>query len=218
MSKMKRNLVAFGMVLASVTAVWALQLGSRSADEWATILEREQRVQGLKIEEVVAGLNLKPSDKVADIGAGTGVFSGPLAKAIGSSGTLFAVEVDQDLLDIIGERAVKENLGNIRTVLGEFEDPKLPASDLDVAFFHDVLHHIENREEYLKATASYLNPEGRMVVIDMIKGHPDAGHKNQPEMQISQDEVESWMKAAGLTLIEEVDLFENKFFIVFGRR
>ena len=218
MSKMKRNLVAFGMVLASVTAVWALQLGSRSADEWATILEREQRVQGLKIEEVVAGLNLKPSDKVADIGAGTGVFSGPLAKAIGSSGTLFAVEVDQDLLDIIGERAVKENLGNIRTVLGEFEDPKLPASDLDVAFFHDVLHHIENREEYLKATASYLNPEGRMVVIDMIKGHPDAGHKNQPEMHISQDEVESWMKAAGLTLIEEVDLFENKFFIVFGRR
>ena len=218
MSKMKRNLVAFGMVLASVTAVWALQLGSRSADEWATILEREQRVQGLKIEEVVAGLNLKPGDKVADIGAGTGLFSGPLAKAIGSSGTLFAVEVDQDLLDIIGERAVKENLGNIRTVLGEFEDPKLPASDLDVAFFHDVLHHIENREEYLKATASYLNPEGRMVVIDMIKGHPDAGHKNQPEMQISQDEVESWMKAAGLTLIEEVDLFENKFFIVFGRR
>ena len=218
MSKMKRNLVAFGMVLASVTAVWALQLGSRSADEWATILEREQRVQGLKIEEVVAGLNLKPDDKVADIGAGTGVFSGPLAKAIGSSGTLFAVEVDQDLLDIIGGRAVKENLGNIRTVLGEFEDPKLPASDLDVAFFHDVLHHIENREEYLKATASYLNPEGRMVVIDMIKGHPDAGHKNQPEMQISQDEVESWMKAAGLTLIEEVDLFENKFFIVFGRR
>ena len=203
MSKMKRNLVAFGMVLASVTAVWALQLESRSADEWATILEREQRVQGLKIEEVVAGLNLKPGDKVADIG---------------SSGTLFAVEVDQDLLDIIGERAVKENLGNIRTVLGEFEDPKLPASDLDVAFFHDVLHHIENREEYLKATASYLNPEGRMVVIDMIKGHPDAGHKNQPEMQISQDEVESWMKAAGLTLIEEVDLFENKFFIVFGRR
>ena len=218
MSKMKRNLVAFGMVLASVTAVWALQLGSRSADEWATILEREQRVQGLKIEEVVAGLNLKPGDKVADIGAGTGVFSGPLAKAIGSSGTLIAVEVDQDLLDIIGGRAVKENLGNIRTVLGEFEDPKLPASDLDVAFFHDVLHHIENREEYLKATASYLNPEGRMVVIDMIKGHPDAGHKNQPEMQISQDEVESWMKAAGLTLIEEVDLFENKFFIVFGRR
>ena len=218
MSKMKRNLMAFGMVLASVTAVWALQLGSRSADEWATILEREQRVQGLKIEEVVAGLNLKPGDKVADIGAGTGVFSGPLAKAIGSSGTLFAVEVDQDLLDIIGGRAVKENLGNIRTVLGEFEDPKLPASDLDVAFFHDVLHHIENREEYLKATASYLNPEGRMVVIDMIKGHPNAGHKNQPEMQISQDEVESWMKAAGLTLIEEVDLFENKFFIVFGRR
>ena len=218
MSKLKRNLVVVGIVLTSVTAVWAFQLGSRTAEEWADRLEREERVQGLKIEEVVAGLSLKPGDTVADIGAGTGVFSRPFAKAIGSSGTLFAVEVDQDLLDIIGERAAKENLGNISTVLGEYEDPKLPTRDLDVAFFHDVLHHIENRQDYLKATASYLNPEGRIVVIDMIRDHPDAGHKDQPEMHISQDEVEAWMKDAGLTLIEEVDLFEDKFFLVFGRR
>jgi ubiquinone/menaquinone biosynthesis C-methylase UbiE len=218
MSRLKRSLVVFAMVLVSAPVIWALQLGSRAADEWATILERDERVEGLKIEEVVAGLQLKQGDKIADIGAGTGVFSRPLAKAIGSSGTLFAVEVDQELLDVISERAAKENIGNLQTVLGEFEDPKLPTNDLDVAFFHDVLHHIENRGEYLKATAAYLSPEGRIVVIDMIKGHPDAGHKDQPEMQISQADVEGWMKGAGLSLTEAVDLFDNKFFLVFGRR
>ena len=72
MSKLKRNLVVVGIVLTSVTAVWAFQLGSRTAEEWADRLEREERVQGLKIEEVVAGLSLKPGDTVADIGAGNG--------------------------------------------------------------------------------------------------------------------------------------------------
>ena len=62
------------------------QLGSRSADDWITILEREQRVSGLKIEEVVSRLKLKPGDIVADIGAGSGVFSGPLAQAVTPTG------------------------------------------------------------------------------------------------------------------------------------
>ena len=101
--------------------------------------------------------------------------------------------------------------------MGEFEDPKLPGREFDLIFFHDVLHHIEKRQEYLQVTASYLKPGGRIVVIDMIKGHPEAGHRNQPEMQISPDDVKQWMSAAGLRLVEQVDdLFENKFFVAYG--
>lgn len=205
------------VLLLSLTEAHALQLGSRSADEWIERLEREERVAGLKIDEVVSRLKLRPGDTVADIGAGTGVFSRPLARAVSPIGTLFAVEIDQELLDIIGERAAKENIKNIRTVLGKFEDPKLPSHEVDLAFFHDVLHHIEKRQEYLKTMASYLKPDGRIVVIDMIKGHPGAGHRNQPEMQISPDEVTQWMAGAGLQLVEEIALFDNKFFQVFAR-
>ena len=205
------------LMLPGLTLV-AAQLGSRTAEEWQGILEREQRVSGLKIEEVVARLGLEPGDQVADIGAGTGVFSGPLARAVAPGGTLYAVEIDQELLDYITDRADRENLTNITTVLGEFEDPKLPSRELDLIFFHDVLHHVEKRQEYLRVAASYLNPGGRIVVIDMIKGHPEAGHRNQPEMQISPDDVKQWMAAAGLRLVEEVDdLFENKFFVAYGR-
>ena len=211
------GLGALVMVLG-LTQVVALQLGLRTADEWADILERDRRVSGLKIEEVVARLGLEPGDQVADIGAGTGVFSGPLAQAVAPGGTLYAVEIDQELLDYVNDRAGRENITNITTVLGEFGDPNLPSRELDLIFFHDVLHHIENRQQYLQVTASYLKPGGRIVVVDMIKGHPEAGHRDQPEMQISPEDVKQWMEAAGLRLVEEVDdLFENKFFVAYGR-
>ena len=192
------------------------QLGSRSADDWATVLDREQRVSGLKIEEVVSRLKLKPGDVVADIGAGTGVFSGPLAQAVAPTGTLLAVDIDQGLLDHIAQRAREEKVTNIQPVLGEFEDPNLP-TPVDVAFFHDVLHHIEKRQAYLKALATYVKPDGRVVVIDMFFDRPDGPHRNQPEMHITQEQVRRWMADAGFPVMQEIDLFEEKFFVVFSR-
>ncbi len=192
------------------------QLGSRSAEDWANVLDREQRVSGLKIQEVVSRLNLEPGDVVADIGAGTGVFSGPLAQAVAPAGTLLAVEIDQGLLDHIAQRAREEKVTNIQPVLGEFDDPNLPTR-VDVAFFHDVLHHIEHRQAYLKKLATYVEPDGRVVVIDMIFDRPDGPHRNQPEMHISQEQVRSWMVSAGFPVMQEIDLFDEKFFVVFRR-
>ena len=203
----------FALILSlGLAEASAVQLGNRTADEWIGMLGRDERVAGLKIEEVVAYLKLEPGDRVADIGAGTGVFSGPLARAVAPNGTLFAVEIDQDLLDHISKQARKEDVKNIQTVLGKFEDPNLPSRELDLAFFHLVIHHIEHRVVYLKKLASYLKPAGRIVVIDRIEGH-----KDQPEMQVTLEEVKQWMAAAGFHLAEEIDLFEGKFFAVFAR-
>jgi ubiquinone/menaquinone biosynthesis C-methylase UbiE len=211
----KVGLLGLLVLLGGLSAASA-QLGSRSADDWAAVLDREQRVSGLKIREVVSRLNLEPGDVVADIGAGTGVFSGPLAQAVAPAGTLLAVEIDQGLLDHIAQRARQEKVTNIQPVLGEFDDPNLP-SRIDVAFFHDVLHHIEHRQAYLKKLATYLEPDGRVVVIDLMFDRPDGPHRNQPEMHITQEQVRRWMAAAGFPVMQEIDLFEDKFFVVFRR-
>ena len=77
-------------------------------------------------------------------------------------------------------------------MLRGFQDPKLPTNDVDVAFFHDSLHHIRDRKGYLKLLASHLKPNGRVVVIDLIDGHRD-----DPELQIDVESVVGWMKVAG---------------------
>lgn len=195
------------------------QLGSRETKEWIQNLDRPERIAGLEIDKVLPILNLKPGDNVADIGAGTGAFSLPLAKTVAPSGKVYAVDIDPGLLDYIVQKAKKENLENIQTVKGEFSDPKLPARDVDLGFFHDVLHHIENRQAYLKALGTYIKPTGRIALIEMNRDDPKTPHRNNPEMLLSKDEVKSWMAAAGFYPAVEYDIFGNrKWFIIYTRR
>jgi len=197
----------------------AAQLGSRETKEWIQNLDRPERIAGLKIDEVLAVLKLKPGDNVADIGAGTGAFSLPFAKTVAPSGKVYAVDIDSGLLDYIAQKAKKENVANIQTVKGEFSDPKLPNHDVDLAFFHDVLHHIQNRQAYLKALGTYIKPTGRIALIEMNRDDPKTPHRNSPEMLVSKDEVKSWMAAAGFYPGEEYDVYGNpKWFIIYVRR
>jgi ubiquinone/menaquinone biosynthesis C-methylase UbiE len=208
--------LALAMLVAPVEA--PAQLGSRETKEWIQNLDRPERIAGLKIDQVLASLKLKPGDNVADIGAGTGAFSLPFAKAVAPSGKVYAVDIDQGLLDYIGQKAKKEHIENVQTVKGEFSDPKLPARDVDLGFFHDVLHHIENRQAYLKALGTYIKPTGRIALIEMNRDDPKTPHRNNPEMLLSKDEVKNWMAAAGFYPTEEYDVYGSpKWFIVYRR-
>ena len=211
-------LVTLWLAMFVAAAEAPAQLGSRETQEWIRNLDRPERIASLKIDKVLPLLKLKPGDKVADIGAGAGAFSLPLATAVAPSGKVYAVDIDAGLLAYISQKAQKENLENIQTVKGEFSDPKLPARDVDLAFFHDVLHHIENRQAYLKALAGYIKPTGRIALIEMNRDDLKTPHRNSPEMLLSKDEVNNWMAAAGFLPAEEYDLFGNtKWFIVYAR-
>ena len=196
------------------------QLASRKAEEWVTTLEGPQRVATQKIDVVLSKLSLKPGMVVADIGAGSGLFSRPLAKAVSPNGKVYAVDIQQDLLDYIDKRDKEEHISNVRTVLGGFDDPKLPARDVDLAFINDVLHHIEHRAVYLKALGTYMKPNGRIAIIEMNKDDPNTPHKNQPELLVGREEILAWMSDAGFKLAEEhPDLFPGtKWFLIFARK
>jgi len=207
------------MLAGSVTESWA-QLASRKAEEWVTTLEGPQRVATQKIDEVLSKLSLKPGMIVADIGAGSGLFSRPLAKAVAPAGKVYAVDVQRDLLDHIDKRDKEENISNIQTVLGEFNDPKLPARNVDLAFINDVLHHIQNRAAYLKALGTYVKPSGRIAIIEMNSNDPNTPHKSQPELLVGHEEIQRWMSDAGFRLVQEhPDLFPGtKWFLIFGKK
>ena len=103
---------------------------------------------------------------------------------------------------------------NIVTVLGAFADPKLPARDVDVVLFHDVLHHIKDRAGYLKAAAA-LPEAGRPHRV--VELPPDGSHKDEPELVVTKDQVKQWMAAAGFKPVQEFDGLTGKWFVVYGR-
>lgn len=193
----------------------ARQLGSRAADAWIATLENPSRVAGMKIDEVVAKLRLRPGNTVADIGAGAGAFEGALSEAVTPAGTVYAVDIEQGLLDHIAVRAKSLGLSNVRVVLGKYTDPALPARNIDAALINDVLHHIQDRGTYLKNLAGYLGPGGRIAVIDFLPGK--GGHVKDPEQQITKQETDALMASAGLRPVEDIALFDDKWFAIYAK-
>ena len=201
----------------------AFQLGAETRPADARIenarKENPSPATALRTKQIVERLKLQPGNVVADIGAGTGTFSWPLAQAVGPAGKLLAEEIDQELLDYIAQRAKEEKINNIQTVLGEFDDPKLPTRQVDLAFIHSVLHHVEHRALFLKALATYMKPTGRIVIIDADQEQPNATHGDEPEFQYSKEQVKQWMEDAGFRPVEEFpELLDRQFFFIFARR
>lgn len=213
---MKKQLLAvtfvfiglFGFGLGTASA----QLAQLPAKEYIDRMNAESRAADLKVDEVIAKLGLKPGDIVADIGSGSGAFSIPMAKAIAPNGILYAEDIDKDLLAYVADKAKKEGVTNIRTVLGVYDDPKLPVRNVDVAFFHRVLHMIEHRQLFLNNTTPYLKPDGRVVIID--KNPEDSPNS---WMWLRQSDVDTWMAALSFYPAEKYGVFDDKYFVVYQR-
>jgi arsenite methyltransferase len=198
---------------ACAASVSAVQQAQRTPEEYAKFLEGADRVARMQVPRVVSALELKPGMKVADIGSGSGLFTRPIARAVGPKGLAYAVDIDPALLRIVERSAADEKLPNVRTIHATPTDPKLP-EPVDVAFVCDTLHHIEKPEEYLQTLKKYLTPEGRIAVIDFSDKWPQ-GHES---MRYSLEQLEGWMKAAGMTRVGSHPWLDNSFFVVYRVR
>jgi precorrin-6B methylase 2 len=177
--------------------------------EWIRRLDRPDRIPGLKIADVVACLKLKPGDVVADIGAGTGAYTIPFARAVAPSGKALAVDIWPDLLEYISAKAGAERVVNLQTVLAKRDDPNLQKKQVDVAFFHDVFHNMNDRQAYLRVLKPYLKPGGRIAIIEQEFNDPIAKKWDKPEDRITREQVKGWMTNAGFRLSAEFDIFEG---------
>jgi ubiquinone/menaquinone biosynthesis C-methylase UbiE len=213
---MKHRISCTVLLLAFAFAAPAsAQLAGRTADEWIATLESPERIQNLKIGEVLGKLALKPGQIVADIGAGSGIFSFQISRSVRPGGKVYAVEVDEKLVEHIVAAATEQGIVNIEGIHGEYDDPSLP-EPVDLAFINDVLHHIEHRDAYLKNLAEYLKPGGRVAIIDFKPGQ--GGHAGNPALQVSQEQATAWMAAAGLKPVEVIaDLYPDRWFVIYGK-
>jgi arsenite methyltransferase len=204
------DLVLSGLLCFSLS-LGAAQLGKRPAKEYIPNLENPGRVERLKPDQVIALLNLKRGDVVADVGAGSGVFTRRFAQAVGPEGKVYAVDIDKELLQYNRERIEEAKLNNVEFILGEYDDPKLPPRAVDLAFICDALHHIEHRQVYLSCLHSCLKDKGRLAIIDYKTNWPP-GHES---MEFSVEELLTWTQNAGFQKSGEFDLISDAFFMIF---
>ncbi len=180
----------------------------RDAAEYARILEDPKRDAWQKPHEVVTALALEPDQAIADIGAGSGYFARRFAH---HAGKVYAVDIDEALLKRTAEGAPS----NLQTVLAAPDDPKLAPSSVDVIFFCDVLHHIDNRAAYYVKLDKALKPGGRIVIVDFYKNKLPVG---PPEsMKLSDEQVVSELASAGFKKAKAFDFLPYQYFLVFER-
>ncbi|MBP1777935.1 MAG: ubiE 8 [candidate division NC10 bacterium] len=115
---------------------------------------------------VMDEIGVKPGMTVADVGAGEGWFTFYLADRVGPSGRVIAEDIDAQALEAVRERCGQEKVSNVSVLVGETEDPKLPAEAVDVALMVNVLSALGNARNFLGNLAKGLKPDGRLVIID----------------------------------------------------
>lgn len=171
-------------------------------------MERDERVSRMQVDKIVETLALKSDMLVADIGAGSGLFSRKFAEKIMPDGKVYAVDINQKLLSHIKNENAKQNINNIVTILADENDPKIPEK-VDVIFMADVLHYIDNQEDYIATLCSYLEDNGQLAVISFEQNWPPASNK------FTLQDLETWLKAHDFVLKEKHDFVQDEFFAIF---
>jgi predicted methyltransferase len=180
------------------------------------LLEAPDRVQWQRPDQIMDALGIADASVVADVGAGAGWFTIQLARRVGPQGLVYAEDVQQEMVNAITRRVQREELKNVRTILGRNNDPRLPEKTLDVVLFVDAYHEIEDRVPVLASVAKSLKPQGRVGVVDFKLDGLGPGPAR--EERVSPDDVIQDAKRAGLRLVKSESFLPFQFFLIFARQ
>ena len=189
------------------------QIAHVMGHEGAEWLERGDRPQEEGTNILIQELRLKPTDTVADIGAGTGFFSFQLASLV-SKGQVLAVDIQPEMIAELKQRQVKNGLRNVRPVLGTTADPRLPAGQVDVVLLVDAYHEFDHPREMGQAIRRALRPgTGRLALGEYRAEDPQVPIKAIHKMTVAQAEKE--MAAIGLELAEVREALPQQHLMLF---
>jgi ubiquinone/menaquinone biosynthesis C-methylase UbiE len=164
-------------------------------------LIRDEREREERASEMIKALGVKEGQRVCDLGCGNGYHSIMLAKLVGERGRVVGVDIQREMLLLLEERAKKEKVGNIETVLGLPHDPKLPAASVDLILLVDVYHEFSHPVEMLRAMRVALKPKGRIALVEFRAEDDKVPIK--PEHKMSKKQILKEFPANGFKLVEE---------------
>jgi ubiquinone/menaquinone biosynthesis C-methylase UbiE len=201
-------------VLASAAALaLALQLAGCASWKRSAYGQGADRDEWQQPDAVIALLDIGPGDRVADLGAGGGYFTFRLAEAVGDTGRVYAVDVDDDMLGLLAREVRERGAANVTVVRAEPDDPMLPDGEIDLVFVCDTYHHIADRPAYFRRVLADLAPNGRVAIVEYDEragGFASAfGHFTPLET------IEREMREAGYERIRNHEILTRQSFQIF---
>ena len=176
-------------------------------------LERPSREREERPQTLITALNLKPTDTVADIGAGTGYFSFRLSPLL-PRGKVLAVDVQPEMLEILETLKQEKHVSNVQPLLGSVTDPNLGQSQVDLALMVDAYHEFDHPQEMMQAIVRSLNPSGRVVLVEYRGENPLIPIKALHKM--TQRQTRQEMSAVGLRWLETKNDLPQQHIMIFG--
>ncbi len=175
-----------------------------------SVFESPGREDRLQINRVMDILGIAPGKGVADIGAGSGWFTVRAARRVGAGGAVYAVDINPEAIRYVSERAQKEKLRNVKTILGKADDPVLPANSVDAVLLLKTYHEVAQPVALLQNLRGALRSGAKVGIIDRNGNGEDHG--------VGQDVVIREAQEAGYTLLDQYDFVKGDkmdYFLVF---
>ncbi|QDV63847.1 class I SAM-dependent methyltransferase [Crateriforma conspicua] len=170
-------------------------------------------------QSIVDAIGLKPGDRIADVGTGTGLFVEPFSEAVGKDGWVFATDIAPKFLERVERLIEMKSLNNASAVLSGQDDVRLPPNSVDVLFVCDVYHHFEFPSQSLYSIFRAVRPGGHFVIIDFNRIPGESRPWLLDHVRAGKEVFRSEIEDAGFEFVEEVEIpeFQENYFLRFRR-
>ena len=173
---------------------------------WVERFEGESREIAAHRDQLAAALMLKPGEAVADIGAGTGLFEEPFAKAVGASGSVYAVDISPAFLEHLRKRAADAGWTQVKVVACDDRSTNLAPASVDAAFLCDTYHHFEHPADTLASLLRAMKPGGRLVVVDFEREPGKSRDWVLDHVRCGKQRVREEIEKAGFRFVGETNV------------
>ncbi len=186
--------------------------------EWVERFERPGREVYDRRHAIVEAVGLWRGAAVADIGAGTGLFTRLFARAVGPEGRVYAVDISREFVRNIQRQARAEGFTNVEGIVNTQTDVRLPPGSIDIAFICDTYHHFEQPKPTLASIRHALRPNGVLIIVDYRRVEGQSTAWILEHIRADQQAVIREVEAEGFRLVEEKGFLRENYFLRFVRQ